>query len=243
MRVALRIPLIACLLLLAATHGRAQTLEVEATAEEEVQVVEEAAETAEGEVAEEQAEPPQLIGLRLWVVQLKPSTPRSVYAQVATPFSSVEEVTLGIDRLEQAGHVSRSRVLSITLTNGTRSVQRLEVQQPSVQAVNMDSRGRRSAIQFRDTGAVFQAKPKLGANQMIEVEFEYEESYVEPTDVAMYQGEDGEEVNVDRTRQVQQSSTVTCRDGGVTLVSSTWANKEAEQPGMLMFLEAKIVSE
>lgn len=192
--------------------------------------------------ATEATPPRSTVQIELWVVTLSPDATDEVMAEVSLPVDDRKAVLSRLRELEEQKLVTRSQYLMASALEEQQSILQLGSRDPRIQGVSQTAFGRQSSIVYESIGTILQTRSRVTSSHAI-IEFQYEDSYLAPTDVAIFEPKEGggENVNVDQVRQFTHHATVSCPDGGAVTVMASGGAKGSDQPATLMFLAARLV--
>lgn len=184
---------------------------------------------------------PQIVQFELWVLRLSPDTDVDVLDKAGRPLKDRKAVQSRVRDLEQTGVVTQSQYMMASALDNHQFILQFGSREPRVHGVRQTQFGRASTVQFENVGVIFEGKAKVESHSLILSELRYEDSYLEPTDVAIFEGKDGKETDIARMRTLTQNSTIGCPNGGAVVVMASSGDSSTGQPATLMFLACQVL--
>ncbi|MCO6043515.1 hypothetical protein NG895_06310 [Aeoliella sp. ICT_H6.2] len=183
----------------------------------------------------------EIVQLELWVLRLSPEADAHAIEQASLPLKDRKAVLARVSELEELGLIAHSQYLMASTIDDERLRLNLAAREPRIVGTAMTRTGRTSNIQYDAIGTLLDARPSIKSPSLVTCDLTYEESYMQPTEVALLEDEEGLQGKVDRIRTFVHQGTVGCPNGGATVLMASGGNEATDQPAMLIFLACRVM--
>ena len=178
--------------------------------------------------------------IEVWMVTLEGKITADELEAATAPPSGRDDVAKRLARLEKAGLVTRSSHFLATTIENEPLVIRQGLRKPTVQNTAATKMGLTRSIMFEDVGTIFQATAKQDQQAGILIDLQMESSYLEDSDLAIHEPDDGEPTLAPQTSQIVFQAKLACPSGGATVTAASESSGEAGRSATIVYVAASL---